>query len=149
MADAQQEGTQYETLGLSVVSRHEAAGIQNVVLDLGTGSRKIRIVQLLTALALLIFLITDMLPSAAVILSAAVVFVTVIVVGRRLLANAISDARQILSGINFGSHSEEFESFASDPSFFKELVESGIATVGSNVVNVEGDILVLCEKSGK
>jgi hypothetical protein len=54
-----------------------------------------------------------------------------------------------LSGVNFGSHSEEFGCFASDPSFFKELVESGIATVGSNVVNVEGDILVLCEKSGK
>lgn len=149
MADAQQEETQYETLGLSVVSRYKAAGIQNVVLDLKAGSRKIRIVQLLTALALLIFLMTDMLPSPAVILSAAAVFITVIIVGRRLLATAIDDARSILGGVNFGSHSDEFEGFASDTLFFKELVESGIATVGTKVVNVEGDLLVLCEKSGE
>jgi hypothetical protein len=149
MADANLEGTQYEILGLAAVSKYEAAGIQNVVLDLRAGSRKIRIVQLLTALALLIFLMTDMLPSPAVILSAAAVFITVIIVGRRLLTTAIDDARKIFDGIDFGSHSGEFEGFASDPLFFKELVESGIATVGSSVVNVEGDILVLCEKTAK
>jgi len=146
-ADASPGLDKYGILGLSVVSRHEAEGIQAVLQSLRSGSRKIRVVQLFTALTLLFFLMTGMLPSPVVIISAAAVFIAVIFVGKRLLTTAVSEIEVILRGTDFGDYSDMFSGFLSDPKFLNRLAESGISTVGANVVNIEGDSVVLCEQA--
>ena len=143
-------GDQYRSLGLTVLSKHEVAGVQSVIQNFRDSSRKVKIIQLVTALALLVFILTDMLPTVAVVVSGVVVLVAATVVGRKAASASIADAEEILEKADFVDSGQIVNTVASDPAFLKDLVESGVASIGEDVVvNVDGDFIVVCSKSSE
>jgi hypothetical protein len=150
MSDAQPEtGSEdkYAVLGLTVVSRHAAKGLNEVIRIFQVGLKKVRIAQLFIVVALLFFLSTDMLPFPAVMLSGAVVFVAVVILGKRLFSTAISEATEILKAAELGQDREFLKEAITEPAAIKELVHTGVFIVhGDDVINVDGDEIVICKK---
>jgi hypothetical protein len=139
-------GDQYQSLGLTVLSRHGVAGLGDVITTFRSNSRKVKVVQLVTALSLLFFVLTDMLPTVAVVLSGVAILVAATVAGRRTAAAAASETEALLNASTFVDD-ESTVNAVSDQSFLKDIVESGVATLGNGlVVNVDSDELVLCSK---
>jgi hypothetical protein len=140
-------GDQYQSLGLTVLSRHGVAGLGDVIATFRSNSRKVKVVQLVTALSLLFFVLTDMLPTVAVVLSGFAILVAATVAGRRTAAAAASETESLLNASTFVDENESTVNAVSDQSFLKGIVESGVATLGNGlVVNVDSDELVLCSK---
>lgn len=146
MADIQQEQDHYASLGLELVSRNGDGQIAVISRSFNNALRKIRVVQLVTAAALIFFLLTDMLPTLAVLASAAVVFSAVILLQKKLLKNSTSEVESVLATINFGSDEGIFEDFKKDPVFVQSLLDSRIYVSGEHLVNAEDDSLALCRK---
>lgn len=147
---AEGSGDQYQSLGLSVISRHHVDGLNDVITHFRSNSRNVKVIQLVTALSLLFFVLTDMLPTVAVVVSGIAILLAATVVGKKTAAAAVSETEALLKVSTFIDESDSTQRAASDSSFLKDLVESGVASVGSDIVaNVEGDTLVLCSKAGQ
>ena len=140
-------GDQYRSLGLTVLAKHEMPGLQAIVSNLRDTSRKVKVIQLVTALALLIFIVTDMLPTVAVAVSGLVVLIAATVAGRKATVSSVTDAGALLEMADFAGSGEIVNTVSSDTVFLKDLVESGVASIGQDVVvNVDGDFIVVCAK---
>lgn len=139
---------QYRLLGLTVLSRYEVPGLGEVVKTLKSNSTKVKVVQLVTALSLLVSILTGMLPTLAVVLSGAAVLIAATVVGKKASSAAIVEARTILEKSLTGDDDAALKNAVTDETVLRDLVESGVASVyETHVVNVDSNELVLCSKS--
>lgn len=145
MAEASDD--QYGVLGLTVIQKHEVIGLKQVIASYRERSAQVRKLQLVVAALLLFLLVTGMLPFAAVIFSAAVVFFGMKFAEGKLLSGSVEEFKSIAE--RSGRAGKDILSLLSDNGSknVEEIICSGSSVIDDlKVVNVDGEFLVLCEK---
>lgn len=136
---------QYEALGLSVISRSEVVGLSGEIKAYRKKSLKLKMVQLVTAIVLLVCLVSDMLPFFLVLVSGLVIIVAAVVFEKRALNDALQETASLIRGSGLDDNSFASSLLENDSPELVSLVRAGAAIVGEDrVFNVDNDHLVLC-----